>query len=703
MNARTATRLAWGLWIVALLLSAAAVGLLLSSGAAIFDALVLTLATLGYATVGRLIASRHQQNPIGWLFLTSGVLFAVAALTDAYAVRGILIAPGSLRLVPFFVWIQNWIFVPAMAAIPLAVLLFPTGVLPSRRWKPVAWVIVAGAVLAVVGLIIRPGQAGGTVTVENPTGISGLGPLGGALGMIAGVMVLGGTVAAVVSVILRFRRAVGQERQQLRWLVYTSAAAIVVFVLTWLAEPLLGSTAFSETGVAVGNVLFVLFFVIATIGIPAATGVAILRYRLYSLDVVIRRTVVFGILAAFITAAYVLVVIAVPSFLFGVSGAASLVPFAAAAALAIAFQPVRRWASRVANRLVYGKRATPYEVLVEFAEHAGSYSIDEVLPRMAEIIAKGTGATRAAVWLHVEGALRREAAYPSESSGGWPHSIATDGSDVPEIPDTDAVVPVRHRGEVLGALTVAMPAAEPLTPAHQELLSNVASQAGLVLRNVRLIEELRASRQRIVAAQDEERRRIERNIHDGAQQQLVALAVNLKLARTVAAKDLNKAREILERLQSDTQTALEDLRDLARGVYPPLLADKGLAAALEAQARKSATPVDVESDGVGRFGQEGEAAVYFCVLEALQNASKYASASRIAVRLRRENGEVLFEVEDDGAGFDPDTTSRGAGLRNMTDRVEALGGLLEVSSEVGRGTTIAGRIPAQAPPASDQA
>jgi signal transduction histidine kinase len=196
-----------------------------------------------------------------------------------------------------------------------------------------------------------------------------------------------------------------------------------------------------------------------------------------------------------------------------------------------------------------------------------------------------------------------------------------------------------------------------------------------------------------VTAQDEERRRLERNIHDGAQQQLVALAVNLKLARTLAAKDPEKSQEILDRLQTEAQGALDDLRDLARGIYPPLLADKGLAAALEAQARKAALPVSIDPDGVGRYPQEAEAAAYFCVLEALQNAAKYAGASSVTVRLTQDDGDLVFTVSDDGRGFDPATTPRGSGLQNMADRLAALGGALEIRSAPGDGTTLTGRVP----------
>ena len=208
-----------------------------------------------------------------------------------------------------------------------------------------------------------------------------------------------------------------------------------------------------------------------------------------------------------------------------------------------------------------------------------------------------------------------------------------------------------------------------------------------------LIEELRSSRRRLVAAQDDERRKIERNLHDGAQQQLVALAVQLKLARTMVERDPAKAAALLDTLQGSATDALEDLRDLARGIYPPLLADKGLATALEAQARKAVVPVTVEADGVGRFPADIESAVYFSCLEALQNVAKYADAATARITLSDGSGELHFEIRDDGRGFDPSATSYGTGLQGIADRLAALGGELVVTSAPGDGTAVAGRLP----------
>src|SRR5205823_2901694 len=274
--------------------------------------------------------------------------------------------------------------------------------------------------------------------------------------------------------------------------------------------------------------------------------------------------------------------------------------------------------------------------------------------------------------------------------------------ELPAIPEASRVVAVRDEGDLLGALTVTKASNDPLTAAEGKLVDDLAAQAGLVLRNVRLteelranLEELRASRQRIVAAQDQERRKLERNIHDGAQQQLVALAVKLRLTDSLVGRDEAKAHEMLRELQGETQDALENLRDLARGIYPPLLADRGLVAALDAQARKSAVPVAVRADQVGRYAQELEAAVYFCVLEALQNVAKYANGASSVVRLSEEDGHLAFAVADDGIGFDATATGYGSGLRGMADRLAALDGELVVASSPGRGTIVTGSVPLQ--------
>jgi signal transduction histidine kinase len=302
------------------------------------------------------------------------------------------------------------------------------------------------------------------------------------------------------------------------------------------------------------------------------------------------------------------------------------------------------------------------------------------------------------VWLRIGEELHPVASWPSD---GVVAPVEVDDGRPGEFGPGEHGVEVRHLGELLGALSVTMPPSDPMNPSKERLVRDLAAQAGLVLRNVRLIEELRASRRRIVTAQDERAKQLERNLHDGAQQQLVALGVQLSLASRVAARESPEMAETLEGLRAQATDALENLRDLARGIYPPLLADQGLVVALEAQARKAALPVEVEGEGIGRYPQEVEAAIYFCCLEALQNVAKYANASSARLGLVDLDGTVSFTVSDDGTGFDPARTPLGTGLQGMKDRLEAVGGTLTVDSSPGGGTSVAGTIPFRAPaPAS---
>ena len=442
--------------------------------------------------------------------------------------------------------------------------------------------------------------------------------------------------------------------------------------------------------------------VIGLSAVPLCIGVAVLKYRLYDIDIIISRALIYGSLAVLITAVYVGIAVGIGT-LVGSGGQPNLwLSIVATIVVAVGFQPVRERLQRIANRLVYGRRATPYEVLSEFSEQvAATYAADEILPRMARILQEGAGAESATVWLCSGASLRPATTFPELLTVREP-LIMSNGS-VPEVPGAAAVVRVEHQGELLGALSVTKRKGELLTSTEEKLVEDIAHQAGLVLRNVGLtaelrqrLEDLRTSRQRIVQAQDEERRRLERNLHDGAQQHLVAIKVKIGLAQMLVAKAPEQARSTVAALKTDADEALETLRDLARGIYPPLLADKGLVVALESQAHKASVPVTVEADSVGRYTQGIESTVYFCVLEALQNVQKHAQASHVVVRLVGSDEELTFEVTDDGTGFAAATVRKGAGLTNMSDRLEAIGGSLAVTSTPGTGTILRGVIDAAA-------
>jgi signal transduction histidine kinase len=633
-----------------------------------------------FPIVGVVLATKRPENALGWLMLAIGVAFVSPG--TSYATYALITHDGRLPGAGLALAISGPMWVPFIGLSGYLLLLFPDGHLPSSRWRWFAWACGIGLVALFLTILFAPGtyEDSGFAQVANPIGIEPLRPIFGpllTLAVFAPLVVVGGAAALIV----RTRRTTDPiQRQQLRWLGWAAGVIAIAYVGAFIP----GIFGVSDSGwngafetIAVGSFLL----------IPITIGIAVLRYRLYDIDFVIKKTVVFALVAAVIAIVYVGLVIGVGA-LVG-SRSSSVLSAIAAAIVALVFQPVRARARRLADRVVYGQRATPYEVLADFSERVGeTYSADDVLPRMARVVAEGIGAERAEVWLRFDGRDHLAAVWPSE------------GSAAPSPGAADAAFPVEHQGQVLGTLAVVTPANDPMNPAKTKLVTDLAAQAGLVLRNVRLTEELRArlddlraAQKRLVAAQDDERRKLERNIHDGAQQQLVALGVKLGLTDRFIDKDPARAHETIAQLQTEAATALEDLRDLARGIYPPLLADEGLEAALAAQARRATLPVEVDVRVPARLAAELEAAVYFSCLECLQNVSKYAGASRATVTVASVDGMVAFEVRDDGRGFDPSFTGFGTGLQGIADRLGALDGTVEVTSAPGEGTTVAGRVP----------
>jgi signal transduction histidine kinase len=656
-----------------------------------------------YATLGALIV-RRAGNVIGWFLLGNGAVLAVNAAASAYAVLGIT-HPGTLPAPELVGLLAEWIFVPVFAALVFMLGLFPSGTLPSPRWRPFAALALLATALAMAGFVVHPrlialpAPGGASLTVANPLGIESLGPvlstvLPGTLNSlgVVGTVLLAG---AFVSLVVRYRSGGRVVRQQIKWITLAAVALVVCQVAA-----LLGAAATGTGSNPVTIAAFAATPVIVLFGIPALITVAILKHGLYEVDVIINRALRYGLLSAALTAIYVGIVVGIGT-LAGYAGG-PLLTAAAALAIAVLFQPLRRRAQLLANRIVYGQRATPYQVLADFAEDmAGQLDADAALERMASVLAGATGAVRVEVWVRVGPQLRPRVTWPPGSAP--PAAVPLTGGDrLPEFGATRAIA-VRHTDELLGALTLEKPRNEPVSAAEDKLLAHLASQAGLVLRNVRLtaelqatIDDLRASRRRLVRAQDEERQRIERNLHDGAQQQLVALAIQLAVLDD-AADDPAEVRQLTGDLKDGLHAALDDLRALARGIYPPLLADQGLGAAVRAQAARVPLPVRVEADGIGRYRRDAEATAYFCILEALQNVAKYARASCTKVALSCPDGHLEFTVTDDGDGFDTAKPTPGTGLQGMADRLAAAGGTLAIRSAPGLGTTISGRLPAGEP------
>jgi signal transduction histidine kinase len=626
---------------------------------------------------------------------------AITWLASAYAVLGVA-HPGTLPAPELVGLLAEWSFVPVFTGIGFMLLLFPSGTLPSPRWRPFAALALLATALALVGFVVHPrlmalpAPGGVSLVLENPLGVRSLGPvlstvlIGTPNGLAVLVTVI--VAAAFVSLVVRYRSGGREVRQQIKWLALAAVAVAGCQAAALLAVAITGDASNPVTVTA-----YVVIPVTVLFGIPAIITLAILKYGLYQIDVIINRAVQYGLLSATLTGVYAGIVVGIGT-LAGYAGGPVLT-VAAAVTIAVLFQPVRHRARLVANRLVYGQRATPYQVLADFAEDmAGQLDFDIALDRMASILAGATGAVRVEIWVRVGAQLRPQVIWPRGSALPAAVPLAGD-AELPVFELATRAVAVRHGDELLGALAIQKPRNEPVTAAEDKLLTHLASQAGLVLRNVRLtaelratIDDLRASRLRLVRAQDEERQRIERNLHDGAQQQLVALMVQLSLLED-SAGDSGEVRQVTGELRAGLRAALDDLRALARGIYPPLLADQGLGPALRAQAGRAPLPVQVETDGIGRYPPDAEAAVYFCILEALQNTTKYARASQATVALSCPGSHLEFTVTDDGTGFDTATASRGTGLQGMADRLAAAGGTLRINSAPGNGTTISGRLP----------
>src|SRR5256714_1151017 len=420
---------------------------------------------------------------------------------------------------------------------------------------------------------------------------------------------------------------------------------------------------------------FILMLLLFLPMLPFSFAIAVLRYRLYDIDVVITRALVYGVLAAFITAVYVGIVVGIGRLVGSGTRPSIALSIVATAVVAVAFQPVRERVQRFANRLVYGERATPYEVMAGFADQmAGTLSADDVLPQMAEAAARGVGAQAARVTLALPGVGDRSTIWPADAGDGR----------------FSRLLPVSYRGEPVGEIAVRENPGQPITPGEGRLLADLPAQAGLVLHNVRLpadlqarladlaatAAELRASRQRIGPAQATEPRRLGGEIRTGVQRELEATAEQLDEVERLLDDDGATAAARLEALTDETQHSLDRLRELARGIFPALLRDQGLIAALRSQLMREATPISLEGDRVGRYPPEVEAAIYFCCLQLLDSARSGA-----AIKIHERDGQLVFSVN--GVALGPDTR-----VQDLEDRIAASGGSLLVD-----GDTISGKVP----------
>jgi signal transduction histidine kinase len=633
-----------------------------------------TVMALGFSGLGALVVGRHPRNPIGLLFSLAGLTAALTALSREWAIRALLIDPGSLPAGEAMAWLTSWLWI---GTIPLAgtvlVLLFPDGRLPSPRWRPALWLSVATLIGLLAGVAFSRGDLVVFETLDNPVGF-----LPEAF-IVAGALMVPAVALSLASLVARYRRSVGEERQQLRWI----AAAAGFFLFALVADLVVGVWADDQIGGWLVN--------LGTAGLIGAAGVAVLKYRLYDLDLVVNRTLVYGVLTALVVGGYVGLVAGLGELLDSTGIGVSL---AATAVVAVAIQPLRSVIQRRVDRLLYGDRDDPYRALSRLGERlGGALDPDAVLPAIVEAVAEGLRLPWVAIELE-EGGARRVAASYGEMRGAEPIRLR-----------------LEYRGERVGDL-VASPrsATEQLAPADLRLLGDLARQAGVAAHAVRLTHDLRRSRERLVAAREEERRRLRRDLHDGLGPSLAGIALEIESARTLLDRDPGAARELLQRLRGEVQESIADIRRIAHDLRPPTLDELGLVAAVREQAARLGTGASAAGTGGAANGiritvdtparlpplpAAVEVAAYRIALEAITNVSRHAGASNCIVRIA-VNGELELEVRDDGAGLDGQPRE-GIGLISMRERAEELGGSLSVGPGAdGSGTVVRARLPLEA-------
>jgi signal transduction histidine kinase len=606
----------------------------------------------------------------------------------------------------------------AMAGVPvLLVVILVTAPDARRPTRPLLAAMVAavaiGAAFAVAVGWARPGST--------------------VVPLVAEWVVLGGL--GVAGYLARCRAASPRDRARLQWLGWGLVVGATVAVAAIGLDAIVGFPHRPDL-VAAG----------ATVLVPVALVAATFEAAIGAIERLLVRTIVVAGLVVMVEVTYLVVVIGlghVPTSTDRQILAASMVAAAVAVLLAI---PARHRLEQLANQRVYGDRRAPDEPLRTFAGRMSrAVPLDELLLQLAESLHKSLRLSGAEVWTGTDGVLDRMASVPNRpparlvlgraelevvarahvSGNAWvqvwiPSLLEGRSSGLIRV------VSVSHLGHLLGLIVVERPSdGTPFGEEDDRGLAELARPLGLALHNVRLDsalqasldelrernQELRASRARIVAASDSSRRQIERNLHDGAQQHLVAMAVKIGLARRMIDSDPATADGLLEELRTDVQDTLGELRELAHGIYPPLLRDRGLPEALQTAANRATLPTRVVADGIGRFPEGVETAVYFCCLEAMQNAGKHAGAGAeltVTVELEPPEGvggdaTLRFAVHDDGAGFDASVGGAGHGFVNMGDRLGAIGGTLAVDSRPGTGTTVSGAIPVEAAETADAA
>jgi signal transduction histidine kinase len=572
----------------------------------------------------------------------------------------------------------------AIGSLAVALLIgsYPDGFV-ERSWQRLAlrcsWVVLLGPPLALLASPVVPASPWDTVdfAMPNPYAVSWL----AWLAQPAAWLAVNSWWVAVVGVLVlwaRFVAADGEGRARMRVLFVVVVIGITLYAAGTVALAL-GAPEDSALAIAVislGSLTAIL--------LPGAIVYGVLRHRLFDLDLVVRKSVAYGVASLLIAAAYA-VVAATPGLMLGNRIPVTLAVVITIAA-ALAFQPLRRRLESAVSRRLFGDRVQQYQLLANLGTTMEQTAeLDELLPRLARAVRDGIGAS----WVRVR---------LCEADGSWLDEPVGVAGEVTE--DSAAGVDLVRAGEQVGRIDLG-PKPGGYAAADLELLATVAAQATTAVANVRLatqlkegLDELSNSRVRLIAAQDAERRRIERDLHDGIQQEVVALIAGLRLARNRLSRNQLTADQLTD-LQDQAREMLRELRELAHGIHPPVLTDNGLVAALESRLTRFPIPVEIiADDGLRgeRFSEDVEGAAYFVACESLTNVAKHAGTDGARVRLSRFYNLLCLAVEDSGRGFQPNG-ARSGGLANIRDRVEALHGQLTIESQVGAGTSIRAELP----------
>jgi signal transduction histidine kinase len=644
------------------------------------------LITLVYALLGGLVASRQPRNAIGWLFLATALLHGVNALATGNQFFELLSPTTRLPGSSLIAWSARWVWIPA-ETIPFVfvLLLFPNGRLLSPRWALLVWSTLLGLAGTVVSITLHPGPISAWGIADNPYGLPGAGPLLETVLNASGALLVAGIFGAMLALALRLRRSRGFERDQIRWVVYVTILLFVAFALAWpVGAALMSPAAAEEFGIIVTSLL--------TLGIAVSVGVAILRHRLYNLDLVINRTLVYALLTALVAALYILVVGGL-GVLLEARGSLAL-SLVGVGLVAIVAQPVRDRLQRAVNRLMYGERDDPYAVLSRLGQRLEAVlAAEAVLPTVVETVAQALRLPYVAIKLR-EGDQDRVAAEFGRPAG------------------EPLRLPLVFQGEPVGELLLSPRApGEGFSPADRRLLEDLARQSGAAVHAVQLTTALQRSRERLVSAREEERRRLRRDLHDGLGPQLASLTLRLETARNRLAHDPG-ALALLAPLPAQAEHAVADIRRLVYGLRPPSLDELGLVQALRETAAQSSQPaingtrVTVEAPAEraawpAALPAAVEVAAYRIAQEALNNALRHAQARQCVLRLAFDaaGGWLELEVQDDGRGL-PARPRFGVGLSSMRERAEELGGTCVVEARPQGGTRVRARLPCRLPEAA---